>query len=94
MVNLLVTKLSPLTDIGDGKTFTKNFTCFGGLVPKSRPFLIDVEFLCFFSLLKIHTEIIKVTKVYLIKFGGLHCGAILSKSLKNQKLFSSLQSRA
>ena len=48
----------------------------------------------FFSLLKIHTEIIKVTKVYLIKFGGLHYGAILSKSLKDQKLFSSLQSRA
>ena len=47
MVNLLVAKLSPLTDIGEGKSFTKNFTCFGGLVPKSRPFLIDVEFVLF-----------------------------------------------
>ena len=39
-VNRLVKKLGKLTDVVMGNVFPKYFSCFGGPVPKSGPFLI------------------------------------------------------
>ena len=70
-------KLGKLLDIVIEKNFKKDFTLFGGLGPKSRPFLIfqpttlnpnpTIMKFGFFTLLKVCTKIIKNSKHYLLK---------------------------